>query len=148
MPQVNSILIDFWKFLTYIPKLMATPAELVTASSCVLADGAWGTEFQKLGLEPGASPERWNLEHPDQVARVARSYVDSGSRVILTNTFGGNSFILGRHGLADRLEEVNRRGAEISREAAGERALVFGSMGPTGKLLQTGEVTEDEIFET
>ena len=127
---------------------MRNPQSLVTASACVLADGAWGTEFQKLGLEPGASPERWNLEHPDRVARVARSYVDSGSRVILTNTFGGNSFILGRHGLADRLEEVNRRGAEISREAAGDRALVFGSMGPTGKLLQTGEVTEDEIFET
>jgi methionine synthase I (cobalamin-dependent) len=124
---------------------MATPAELVTASSCVLADGAWGTEFQKLGLEPGSSPERWNLEYPERVAQVARSYVDSGAQVVLTNTFGGSTFILARHDLADRLEEVNRRGAEISREAADGRALVFGSMGPTGKLLQTGEVSEEEI---
>jgi len=125
---------------------MANALALITPSSCLLADGAWGTEFQKLGLEPGSSPERWNLEHPEAVEQVARSYVEAGARVILTNTFGGSSFILERHGAADRLEEINRRGAEISRRAAGDRALVFGSMGPTGKLLATGEVSEEEIF--
>ena len=120
----------------------------LTASNCTLADGGWGTEFQGLGLVPGASPEEWNLAHPERVTQVARSYVQAGARIILTNTFGGNVFILSRHGLDDRLEEVNRRGAEISREAAGDDALVFGSMGPTGKLLQTEEVTKDEILTT
>ena len=107
-----------------------------------------GLSFKREGLEPGASPEHWNLVHPDQVAEVARSYVDAGARIIITNTFGGNAFVLGRHGLGDHLEEINRRGAELSVQAAGDRAFVFGSMGPTGKLLQTGEVTEDEIFDS
>jgi len=127
---------------------MATVFDKLNASGCVVADGGWGTEFQKLGLEPGSAPERWNLDHPERVAQVASSYVDAGAEVILTNTFGGSTFILGRHDLGDRLDEVNRRGAEISREAAAGRALVFGSMGPTGKLLQTGEVTEDELLDT
>jgi methionine synthase I (cobalamin-dependent) len=139
---------DFWKFLTYIPGLMASPFDRLDWSRCVVADGGWGTEFQKLGLEPDAAPERWNLEQAELVAQVARSYVEAGAEVILTNTFGGNTFILGRHDLADRLEEVNRRGAEISREAASGRALVFGSMGPTGKLLQTEEVTPEELLDT
>jgi methionine synthase I (cobalamin-dependent) len=120
----------------------------ITVSSCILADGGWGTEFQKLGLEPGASPEHWNLINPEIVAQVARSYIEAGARIILTNTFGGNRFILARHGLGDRLVEINRRGAEISRSAAGEGALVFGSMGPTGKLLQTGEVSEEDLYDS
>jgi 5-methyltetrahydrofolate--homocysteine methyltransferase len=127
---------------------MAIESDMVTSSACLVADGGWGTEFQKRGLEPGASPEHWNLIHPDQVAEVARSYVEAGARIIITNTFGGNAFVLGRHGLGDRLEEINRRGGELSVQAAGDRAFVFGSMGPTGKLLQTGEVTEDEIFDS
>jgi 5-methyltetrahydrofolate--homocysteine methyltransferase len=120
----------------------------VTSSSCWVADGGWGTEFQKIGLEPRSSADHWNLFHPEKVSRVARSYVDAGANIILTNTFGGNRFVLARHNLEDRLEEVNRRGAEISREAAGDRALVFGSMGPSGKLLQTGEVTEEAAFDS
>ena len=127
---------------------MAIESNIVASSGCVVADGGWGTEFQKRGLEPGASPEHWNLTHPEQVAEVARSYVEAGARIIITNTFGGNAFVLGRHGLGDRLEEINRRGGELSLQEAGDRASVFGSMGPTGKLLQTGEVTEAEIFDS
>ena len=89
----------------------------MTASACVLADGAWGTEFQKLGLEPGASPERWNLEHPDRVARVARSYVDSGSRVILTNTFGASRLRLADQGFGELVREINLAGVRIAARA-------------------------------
>ncbi len=127
---------------------MAISLEEVTSAVCILADGGWGTEFQKLGLHPGASPEHWNLLYPEKVTQVAGSYVDAGAQIILTNTFGGNRFILARHGLEEQLVEVNRRGAELSKEAARDRALVFGSMGPTGKLLQTGEVTEQELYES
>ncbi len=127
---------------------MDTTIKSITSASCLVSDGGWGTELQKLGLEPGSSPDQWNLTHPEKVARVARSYVDAGSSIILTNTFGANRFFLARHGLESRLEEINRRGAEISREAAGSRVLVFGSMGPTGTLLVEGEVAEMEIFDS
>jgi methionine synthase I (cobalamin-dependent) len=110
----------------------------------VLTDGAWGTELQKRGLGVGECPDGWNLSHPEEVAEVARSYRMAGSRVVLTNTFRANPISLAGHGLAGRCTEINRAGVEISRKAAGG-ALVFASMGPSGKLLAAGDVTEDEL---
>jgi len=112
----------------------------------VLTDGAWGTEFQVRGLEAGECPDHWNLTHPDGVEAVARAYVEAGSQVILTNTFRANRLALERHGLADKLREINLRGVEISRRAACGRACVFASMGPSGKLLMMGEVSEGELL--
>jgi 5-methyltetrahydrofolate--homocysteine methyltransferase len=112
----------------------------------VILDGAWGTELQKQGLRPGESPEALNLERPDLVEAVAASYVAAGCRIIITNTFGGTRFTLERHGLADRVAEVNRIGVEISKRAAGDQALVFASLGPTGKMLMMDEVTEGELL--
>lgn len=112
-----------------------------------IADGAWGTELQGRGLGQGECAESWNVDHPDRVGDVARSYVAAGSDVILTNTFGGNRFALERHGLAERVAELNEAGATVSREAAGERVLVAGSVGPTGKLLMMGEVSPEDVRE-
>jgi methionine synthase I (cobalamin-dependent) len=111
----------------------------------VITDGAWGTELQSRGLAIGEFPDAWNLTHPDRVAAVARAYVEAGSQVILTNTFGANRIRLGDHGVAAQAAEVNRRGVQISLEAADGRALVFASIGPTGKMLMTGEVTPDDL---
>lgn len=111
----------------------------------MVTDGAWGTELQARGLPVGEFPDAWNLTHPERVAEVARAYVDAGSQIILTNTFGANRIRLAENGLADRVGEINRRGVEISREAAGNRARVFASIGPSGKLLMSGEVTEQEL---
>ncbi len=111
----------------------------------VLTDGAWGTQIMKRGLQPGECPDSWNLSHPEKVEEVAREYVDAGSRVILTNTFGANRYALGKSGLADKVAEINIKGVEISRRAAGTRACVFASMGPTGKLLAAREVTENDL---
>lgn len=111
----------------------------------VLTDGAWGTQFQVLGLQAGELADSWNLEHPDRVENVARAYVDAGSQIILTNTFRSNRIALASYALADRAQEINRAGVEISRRAAGGRARVFASIGPGGKLLMTGEVTESEL---
>jgi 5-methyltetrahydrofolate--homocysteine methyltransferase len=111
----------------------------------VLTDGAWGTEFQARGLEAGECPDHWNLTHPDRVEEVARGYVEAGSQVILTNTFRANRLALERHGLAEHLEEINRHGVELSRRTAGNQARVFASMGPSGKLLMMGEVSEDDL---
>ena len=111
----------------------------------VITDGAWGTELQARGLALGDFPDAWNLTHPDRVDEVARAYVEAGSQVILTNTFGANRIRLGEQAVADRLAEINARGVEISLKAAAGRARVFASIGPTGKLLMSGEVTEAEL---
>jgi len=101
----------------------------------LIADGGWGTEFMKRGLKPGEAPEIWNLQRPDEVRAVALSYVEAGAEIILTNTFGGSPIKLAKMGLEGKMEEINRRGSEISRQAAGDRALVFASIGPTGGFL-------------
>jgi len=114
----------------------------LAAAGPVLTDGAWGTELQARGLGPGEVPDSWNLSHPDRVEQVARAYVGAGSQVILTNTFRANRIALGAHPDLERIAELNRAGVEISRRAAGDRARVFASIGPCGKLLVTGEVDE------
>ena len=111
----------------------------------VITDGAWGTQLQARGLASGACPEAWNTDHPDRVEEVARLYVEAGSDIILTNTFGGSRITLAGHGLADRAAELNRTGAELSVRAAGGRARVFGSIGPCGKLMMMGDVAPDEV---
>lgn len=118
----------------------------LTASGPVLADGGWGTELQKRGLAGGECPDRWNLTEPARVADVARSYAEAGSRVILTNTFRANRVSLAGYGLADQAAAINRAGARLSREGAGGRALVFASIGPTGKMLAADEIGGDEIL--
>jgi 5-methyltetrahydrofolate--homocysteine methyltransferase len=117
----------------------------LTAAGPVVTDGAWGTQLQERGLPVGACPDAWNLAEPAKVEEVARSYVDAGSHVILTNTFGANRFILARQGLAERVAEVNRAGVAISRRAAGDRAKVFASVGPSGVMLIMGQVREEDL---
>lgn len=126
---------------------MNTPAfiQQLLAKGPVLTDGAWGTQLQARGLAPGEVPDLWNLTHPEKVAEVARAYVEAGAQVILTNTFGGNRFRLAEAGAADKVKAINEAGARISREAAGSRAFVFASIGPSGKMLMTGDVTEDGL---
>jgi len=111
----------------------------------VLTDGAWGTQLQSLGLVPGEAPDLWNLTRPEKVGVVAGAYVAAGSQIILTNTFGANRFRLAEAGAAGKVNIINEAGARISREAAGDRALVFASIGPSGKLLMNGDVTEAEL---
>ncbi|MGA3267729.1 MAG: homocysteine S-methyltransferase family protein [Verrucomicrobiota bacterium] len=117
----------------------------LTAGGPVLTDGAWGTQLQTRGLAPGDAPDLWNLTHPERVAEVARAYVTAGAQVILTNTFGANRFRLAEAGAAERVKEVNEAGARLSRVAAGKNAVVFASMGPSGKMLMSGDVTGDEL---
>jgi methionine synthase I (cobalamin-dependent) len=119
----------------------------LVAEAPVVTDGAWGTELLARGLAASACADEWNLSHPDLVEQVARGYVEAGSRVLLTNTFRANRLALRAHGLADRTAEINRAGVAISRRAAGGAALVFASLGPSGRRLPTGEVGEGELRE-
>jgi 5-methyltetrahydrofolate--homocysteine methyltransferase len=113
----------------------------------VLTDGSWGSQMMKRGLKAGVAPDSWNLTDPDKVEEIARQYVDAGSRIILTNTFGANRFVLGKFGMADKAADINRKGVEISKKAAAGRAYVFASIGPSGKLLITKDVTEEGLME-
>jgi len=122
---------------------MHTLIAQLTARGPVITDGAWGTEFQKRGLPVGENPDTWNLAHPERVEEVARAYVAAGSQIILTNTFRANRLALEHSPHAAQLTEINRLGVEISRRAAAGHAHVFASLGPSGKLLMTGEVTPD-----
>src|SRR5271166_3426139 len=115
------------------------------SSSLVITDGAWGTEFQKRGLAIGEPADVWNLTRPADVEAVARSYVEAGSMVILTNTFRGNPVALSAVGQADQVVAINRRGAELSRQQAGGGVRVFASLGPTGKVMATGEIDEQRV---
>jgi methionine synthase I (cobalamin-dependent) len=105
----------------------------------LITDGAWGTELQARGLDPGAAPDTWNLTHPESVEAVACAYVEAGSQVILTNTFRANAIAM-----EGDLEAVNRAGVAISKRAAAGRALVFASIGPTGKMLMAGEISREQ----
>jgi methionine synthase I (cobalamin-dependent) len=117
------------------------------AEGPVLTDGAWGTELMKQGLKKGQCPESWNLEHPVRVEEIPKKYIAAGSRIVLTNTFGANRFILEKHKLADKVWEINAAGVQISKKAAGDKAYVFASMGPSGKLVLMKQTTPEALEE-
>lgn len=121
-------------------------AEILPAG-VVVSDGAWGTQFIRMGLDTSDVADRWNLLFPERVVSVAQAYVDAGSQVILTNTFRANAITLAEYGCAAEVEAINRAGVELSKRAATGKSLVFGSMGPTGKVYAAGEVSEQALFD-
>jgi 5-methyltetrahydrofolate--homocysteine methyltransferase len=111
---------------------------LLDEGAPILADGAMGTMLFLSGLQFGDPPEVWNLTQPDVVRRIHRGYLEAGSRILLTNTFGGNRLRLGLHRLEARVAELNQTAAILLRsevEAAGGRALVAGDIGPSGAIM-------------
>jgi 5-methyltetrahydrofolate--homocysteine methyltransferase len=103
----------------------------------LLADGAWGTQMQKQGLQLGDCPEEWNVTRAEDVLAIARGYFSAGSDFCLTNTFGGNRYRLTRQGFAARLPELNAAGLQISLKAAQEfKRAVAASVGPTGEYIE------------
>lgn len=114
----------------------------------LLLDGATGTNLFERGLQTGDAPELWNAEHPDRIAAHYRSFIDAGSDIILTNSFGGNRFRLALHSAESRVDELNQAAARLAREQvadSGRKVLVAGSMGPTGEILEpNGALSIDE----
>ena len=117
----------------------------LVSSGPVVTDCSWGTQIQQRGLKRGECPDSWNLSHPQRVLEVAQQYVNAGSQIILTNTFGGSRLALQKFKLGGKVADINTAGVEISKKAAGDRAYVFASIGPTGLMLVTRETTEEEL---
>lgn len=114
----------------------------------LVADGATGTMLQIAGLPDGIPGEAWVLQRPEQIVQLHRAYVDAGSQIILTTTFGGSRPRLAHAGLQDSVTEISRRAAELAREAAGEDVYVAGDIGPTGEMMRPlGRLTFEEAFE-
>jgi 5-methyltetrahydrofolate--homocysteine methyltransferase len=127
---------------------MADLRELLDQRDWLLADGATGTNYFSMGLMSGDAPELWNADHPERVADLHKAFVDAGSDIILTNTFGGTRHRLALHRAQDRVAELNEKAARIARSVADgcDRAVVVaGSMGPTGELLEpVGRLSRDD----
>ena len=121
--------------------------DILKTGKLLVSDGAWGTLLFQKGLKPGECPDEWSISHPDAVKEIAQSYIDAGADMVETNTFGANRFKLLHYGLQDMASEINEAAARLSCEAAGDKKYVIASIGPTGKMLLMGDVTEEALYD-
>jgi methionine synthase I (cobalamin-dependent) len=125
--------------------------DLLDEKGVLLADGATGSNLFGVGLQTGDSPELWNTDHPDRIAQHYRNFVEAGSDIILTNTFGGTHFRMALHGAGKRVEELNVNAVKILKEEiekSGRKIVCAGSMGPTGELLiPLGTMSHEQAVE-
>src|SRR2546421_4761511 len=109
--------------------------DLLAARDVLIADGATGTNYQDMGIQPGVAPEQWVLDEPEKVRELHRRFVEAGSELVLTCTFGATSLRL-EGPLAGKSAEVNARAPELARDAVSDEVLVGGSLGPTWQLVE------------
>jgi len=121
--------------------------EELVKKEILICDGGMGTQLHERGLAPGECPELWCLTNPEAVKDVHRAYRDAGSRIVETNTFGGNRYKLAHYGLSEKVASINRAGAALAREVAGDSQYVMASMGPTGAFMEPyGDETEGSFY--
>lgn len=125
---------------------MGKIVDVLKTGKILVSDGAWGTFLYEKGMKAGECPDSWSVDRFDDVYDIAKSYIDAGSDMVQANSFGANYYKLEHFGLQDKAEEVNESAAKASKKAAGDK-FVIASIGPTGKLLVTEEVTEDDLYE-
>ena len=129
---------------------MPSLLERLEAGEIIISDGATGTYLQQRGLEPGGCPEEFNASHPEVVQGMAKAYFDSGSDMVLTNSFGGSRYMQKKYGYEGRVAEFNRLAAQ---HAASQKPdsdhYVAGSIGPTGEMMEPlpDGVSESEMYD-
>ncbi|MEN8172313.1 MAG: betaine--homocysteine S-methyltransferase [Chloroflexota bacterium] len=125
--------------------------QLLENGQPILLDGAMGTMLMDAGLEQGDPPDEWNVLYPERIKAIHRAYVDAGSQLILTNSFGGTRFRLEMHNLQDRVYELNKAAAKNARSVSDDvqqTVVVAGDIGPTGQLFEPmGLLTFDDAVE-
>jgi 5-methyltetrahydrofolate--homocysteine methyltransferase len=123
--------------------------ERLAAGEVLISDGAMGTFLHARGLGAGECPESWCVSHPDVVKGIAEAYIQAGSDIVETNSFGGTSFKLRAYGLGDQVGEFNRGAARLAREAMGAKGYVAASVGPTGHIVEEegGDTTAEQLYE-
>ena len=115
----------------------------------LLCDGAMGTMLQAKGLSAGECPEYWNITRSKDVSDIHKQYINAGSDIVLTNTFGGCRLKLSKFGLDDKTKEINVAAVKNARSAAGKEVYVAGDMGPTGSLIEPlGFLKAEEVYNT
>ena len=126
---------------------MSLLLERIRQGEILVSDGATGTYLQSNGLKAGGCPEEFNASHPEVVRQMAANYFEAGSDMVETNSFGGSRYMLQKYDHGDRVEELNRLGAELACDAASAGQFVLGSIGPTGEFLEpNGTATESEMY--
>lgn len=109
-----------------------------------------GTFLQAKGLQPGECPESWCTAHPEAVKSIAEAYINAGSDIVETNSFGGTSYKLREFGLGDKVAEFNKAAAKLAKDAMGDKGYVAASVGPTGQIVEDegGMVTEQDLYDS
>ena len=127
---------------------MKSLLERLAQGEILISDGAMGTMLQAKGFQPGECPESWGVTHPEVIREIALAYVAAGSDIIETNTFGGNAFKLSNYGMAEKVVEFNRAAAALARDAAGGKAYVAASVGPTGHIVaeEGGDASPEDLY--
>ena len=121
----------------------------VKAGEILISDGAMGTFLHAKGLQGGECPESWCVSHPKEVQDIAQAYVDAGSDIVETNSFGASSFKLKSYGLVDQVHDINVAAAKLAKQAMGSKGYVAASVGPTGHIVieEGGDTTAEALYE-
>ena len=122
---------------------------LLDQKQTLVLDGATGTNLQKRGLPIGTAPEIWLFDNPAGISQLYADFVQAGSDIILTCTFGGNRTRLAHANLVEKIVEVNQTAVQLAKEVTrGKNVLIAGSLGPTGEMMQPfGPMSEEQVFD-
>lgn len=112
-----------------------------------LLDGAWATQLYARGLAPGASAELFMARSPERIVELGRDYLRAGAQALVTNSFQAHRYGLRNAGAEDRAAELAELSAQLARQAGGDDTMVFGSIGPSGRILLSEQVSRDRLYE-
>ncbi|MFC1555820.1 homocysteine S-methyltransferase family protein [candidate division KSB1 bacterium] len=142
------MLLTSLRSLLGLRKMPKNLLQRINNGNILFSDGAFGTLLFDKGLEPGACPDELNLSNPGILQEIARAYIDAGSDIIHTGTFGSSPMKLAEYGLEDKTAEINRTAVAIFKEIAGDTTLISASVGPSGKILKPyGDADPELLYE-